>query len=170
MTSISVNAQSSSEVNSSNIGRMIDQLGPNDKITITRSKDGTVSFHMVTAKGDRRTALALKSTMTAYLRSEPVKPGWMSFSEEPDEPTAKLSKEHRKEIRAKTKEIASKKEVQKAVLEMVLAFKSINDAPLVTTSGGTYRMFTIGEQLVYTNENKVPMMYRDGERGELKFV
>jgi UDP-3-O-acyl-N-acetylglucosamine deacetylase len=94
----------------------------------------------------------------------------MAFSEVASDKVKTLTKERRLEAKHKQKAIGSAKELMKAGLGLVIDFMDIEMATKVEHSMSTYWCFNVGSKIVYCNQNKAPVMYKDGEHGELVYL
>jgi hypothetical protein len=154
---------------SQNLLDVVDSLKPTEKLEITKLPDGMVKFSIVNLVGGHKVITPVHNKMVAHLRTEPVKPGWMSYSEVEPERVKSIRKDHKHKIRVAANKNKSEKEKMIELLEIILAFKDMKESSLVTKHFTEYRMFTAGNFIIYTKEDKSPVMYQEGN-GEMIYL
>ena len=169
MTTANISA-SPSQLTSANLSRTIDELKSGETIEIKRLHDGTINISLVMTKGDKRNRTHIENRMQAYLQPQPVTQSWMALVELPTDKDKKIRKEHRHEIKKKSNSAGKAKAILKSGLEVLLSFMDMENAARVQMKMSSYWLFDIGGKMVYCKSDKTPVMYKDGERGELIYL
>jgi len=158
------------EITAQNLNHVIDQLKAGEEIRISKLSDGTVNFSIRNIVGGKAMLTPVRNRTVAMLSPLPVKPGWMSFSEVPTDKVKQITKDRAKLANHKQKALVSAKELMRAGLGLVISFMDMDGATVVKHSLSSYWCFNVGSKVVYCNQNKTPVMYKDGERGELVYL
>jgi len=149
-----------------NLSYVLDGLDDGDSVTLTR-REGQIEISIKTA--GKRVA-SLDNRLSYALNSEPVHQGWMAYNEEATPKDRHIRSSHRKEIGKKVREADVRKNMLRSALLLELASMNMKQASLTKFSMSSYWAFEVGNYTVYTNSEKVPVMCKEGQKGEFIYL